>query len=421
MNHEQQAALNSRRNFLKFIGKAGVALPLLQASSLGAGLMLSRQSEAAGVATRRVIFVYVPDGTPGGSSSSFLPSANLTLQKCSAPLEMVKQQCVFFKDLEIVGGGGHGNTQRVLGAFAPGVKGTIDFALDAVVGATSPIASLRLGVRTGNKDPISARGYTGATDYLDNPQAAFEKLFGGSVDSSPIGAKREKRILDINQAALSSIKTKLGAYELQRLEQHEAAIAKLKTDIDGAASGAVPAGCTKPTWNPGTRSTASMDSNFTDLFALQTENIVLAMKCNITRIATVQIGTHQSDFGVTGLSGDYHGAVHGGNLNAYADYRAYFSERMAYLIKRLAETDDPSGGKLLDNTLILQVTDMGDGGAHSGSDAPMMMAGGGTAVKRGQVISVANHHMLLDTVSQYMGVYDVIPKYATAPAAGILV
>jgi Protein of unknown function (DUF1552) len=422
MNYEEKFALEQRRNFLKFLGKTGVALPWLQSSILGAGALLGQQALAQGSVLRKVIMIYVPDGTPGGASHSFTPSAGMTLKTCSTPFETVKNQCIFFNNLEIDGGGGHGNTQRVLGAFAPGVKGTLDLALEGSVGSTSPIASLRLGIRTRGADPISARAYAGSTDFQDNPKAAFDKLFGGTVDASPIGAKREKKIHDVNQAALAKIRTKLGTYEKERLDQHEAAIIKLKNDIDKSTGSTAPSGCTNPTFNPGGLSTELVDSAFTDLFALQTENIILAMKCNITRIATIQIGTHQSDFAVTGLSGDYHTAVHSGQEAPYAGFRRYFSERVAHLIKRLQETDDPAGGKMIDSTLVLQVTDMGDGNAHGGTDAPFMMAGGGSAVNRGRVVTVTNHHKVLDAVAQYMGVFDQIPRYdASGVASGILV
>ncbi|AJQ96021.1 DUF1552 domain-containing protein [Gynuella sunshinyii] len=429
MSHEKQAALMQRRNFLKFIGKAGLSLPLLQASSLGAGMLLSRQALAADTAQRRVIFIYVPDGTPLGASYSFLPSSNLTLKACSQPLEAVKDECVFFrsrsdasKGIEIIGGGGHGNSQRVLGAFADGVSGTVDLALEETVGATSPVASLRLGVRTRNLDPVSARWYSGVTDYQDNPQTAFEKLFGGAVDTSPIGARRDKKRLEINQAALAKIKTKLGTYELQRLEQHQAAIEKLKTDIDSTSSSSTPMGCSDPTFNPGGLSADLVDSEFTNLFALQTENAILALKCDITRVVTIQLGTHQSDFGVTGLDADYHTSVHSGNLDFYAEYRTYFSERIAHLIQRLKTEDDPNGGKMIDSTLVVQVTDMGDGGSHTGVDAAFMFAGGGTAVNRGTMVAADNHHQLLDTAVDYMGVHGVISPYSsTGPVNGVLV
>lgn len=430
MSYQKQAALLQRRNFLKFIGKAGLSLPLLQATSLGAGLMLSRQAEADGNSLRKVIFIYVPDGTPGGASSSFLPSEDgqMTLKTCSQPLESVKHECVFFKGLEIVGGGGHGLTQRVLGAFANGVSGSIDLALEETVGAITPVASLRLSVRnrsstesTETKDPISARVWSGS-NFQDNPQAAFEMLFSNALDSSDIGTRRNNKKLNVNDTALAELKTKLGSYELQRLEQHQAAIEKLRNDLATAASSTAPLGCGNPQFNPASLSVEEVDSNFTNLFNLQVENALLALKCNITRVASIQLGTHQADFSVTGESESYHTSIHSGNLDFYARYRAYFSERLAHLIQRLKEMDDPAGGKMIDSTLVVQVTDMGDGGAHTGTDAPFMFAGGGSAVNRGSIISVTNHHRLLDTVAQYMGVYGTIGAYdANGPASGILV
>lgn len=405
-HYEDQMAFNQRRNFLKFMGKAGVSLPVLQASALGAGMMLTRQAEAAGNALRKVIFVYIPDGTPKGASHSFTPDAALTLKACSKPFESVKNECVFLDGMTIDGGGGHGNSQRVLGAFASGVRGSIDLALGDTIGATSPVASLRMGVRTRGVEPISARGFAIATDTQDNPEAVFDRLFGGAVDTNPIGIKREKKILEMNESALNKLKNKLGTYELRRLEQHQDAISKLKGDIERAANAEVVPGCDNPTFNPDNLKTEQLDQYFGSLFDLQVENIVLALKCNITRVGVIQMGTHQAEFNVDrtfDVVGDYHGSVHSGNEKFYTDYRAYFSELVARLIKRLQETDDASGGKLIDNTLVVQITDMGDGDAHTDTNAPFMLAGGGSAINRGSLVAGANHHRLLDTAVRFMG------------------
>ncbi|SMF45414.1 Protein of unknown function [Alteromonadaceae bacterium Bs31] len=410
MKNSKEIANSKRREFLKFIGKAGLSLPVLQASSLSAGLLLGRQAMAADVAMRRVIFLFVPGGTPLAAAHSWTPSDALQLNTCTAPLETVKQQCVFLKEVEIIGGGGHGNSQRVLGAFADGVDGTVDLALGEAVGATSPFSSLRLGVRSREESAVSARGFSRVTDLMDNPFTAFEKLFGGGIDSSPIGAKRDTKVQEINLEALKAIKSKLGAYELARLEQHEAAINKLKADIENAAANSVPAGCTDPAFNPLGLSTEQVDSQFTDLFNLQTENAILALKCNLTRVVTMQLGNNGSEFGVTGLDGSFHGAIHSGVLEKYEAFRIYFSELAAHLITRLAETDDPAGGKMIDSTLVVHISDMADGNAHTGSDAPYFLAGGGTAVDRGKVVSGQNHHRILDTAAEYMGAGSM-PSY----------
>ena len=428
MSYAKSYANLQRRRFLKFIGQAGVALPVLQATGLGAGLMLSRQALAADVSQRRVIFIYVPDGTPKGASETFLPTADLGLKLCSAPLEAVKDECIFFhkpgdtsKGIDIVGGGGHGLTQRVLGAFANGVSGTLDLALEETAGATSPIASLRLGVRTRNLDPISARSYAGVTDYMDNPATAFQRLFGGSTDYSSIGSRREKQRHAMNEAALTALKSRLGSYELHKLEQHQEAINKLKQAVDNSSGDSAPAGCSNPLYNPTNVSDKQIDSEFTNLFNLQVENALMALKCNLTRIVTMQLGTHQADFGVTGLTGDYHSSVHSGNFDYYVEYRTYFSERVAHLIQRLKDEDDPAGGKLIDSTLLVQITDMGNGDSHTGDDAAFLFAGGGSVTNKGRLLPASNHHRLLDTVAQYMGVSGSIAGYDSAgPVSGVL-
>lgn len=453
MTYEDQFALQQRRNFLKFIGKAGVALPILQASSVGAGLMLARQAEAAGVAPRKIIFLHIPEGTPYKATETFTPSADLTLKRCSKPLETVKNECVFFGNMNVEGGGGHGGMHRVLGGytktgFAAGSNTTIDVALGNTVGAVSPISSLLLGVRTGGLDPISAKGGVQNYGFQDNPKAAFDRLFGGAVDASPIGNKRDKKIQDVNLLALEKLKTKLGTYEITRLEEHEAAMNKLKTDIDGAASSGAIAGCTAPTFNSQGLSTGLTNADFHGIFNLQAENLLLAMRCNLTRVGVLQLGDTQASFSVPGNASenenipDLHGSVHNGAFGHYlpgvfdkdgkpvpdggyhfANYRIALTEKVTYLINKLKTTDDGLGGKMIDSTLIVHVTDMSDGMNHEGDDAPFFLAGGGSAIKRGQVIATAgaSHYRLLDTAAQYMGVYGTVKGYDNlGPLSGIL-
>ncbi len=96
---------------------------------------------------------------------------------------------------------------------------------------------------------------------------------------------------------------------------------------------------------------------------------------------------------------------------------------MTYLVNKLKAADDGLGGKMIDSTLIVHVTDMSDGMNHEGDDAPFMLAGGGSAIRRGKVIETAgaSHYRLLDTMAQYMGVHGVIGAYDNdGPLGGIL-
>jgi hypothetical protein len=154
------------------------------------------------------------------------------------------------------------------------------------------------------------------------------------------------------------------------------------------------------------------------------------MRCNITRVGVLQMGDTQAAFNIPGVANvpsnvsDLHGTVHSGTVSYFEEYRSALSQKMTFLINKLKTTDDGFGGKMIDTTLVIHITDMSNGMNHEGNDAPFFLAGGGTAVQRGKVIAMGNatHHRLLDTAAQYMGVYGSIKPYDKAgPISGILI
>jgi hypothetical protein len=83
------------------------------------------------------------------------------------------------------------------------------------------------------------------------------------------------------------------------------------------------------------------------------------------------------------------------------------------------------GNTLLDNTILLHVSDMGDARGHTGENAPFMLAGGGSGTLttgRSLNLNGADYKSLLDTVAQAAGV-DVsasgYPGYGSGPISGI--
>ncbi len=409
---------NARRQFLNTISKAGLSLPTLRASALGAGMLVGRDAMAA-TGVQRVVFIYVPGGAPG--ASNWLPSSNLTLKKCSAPLESVKSECVFFSGTSVIQdgspNGGHGLTQRVLGGFEAPL--TIDFALEESIGAVSPTASIRMGVATGSLNSISSKNRQEVADYVDNPTTVFEKLFGGGQDLGDVGTNRRKSILDINRDALKKIKSRLGGLERQRLDEHSAAIERIESDLDAAAAASVPEACKNPDWNTDGFSGPITDVAFNTIFDLHLDSLVLALKCNVTKVGVIQLGTHQSEFTVPGMDGTLHGVIHGGQ-GGFDTYCAKLHENVATLISRLKEEKDFDGTPLLDSTLVVKVTDMGNGSGHTADNAPFLIAGGGSSIQRGRVQSCDEHPKILDSVCQALGVYGTVPSYSSSPATGVL-
>jgi hypothetical protein len=85
----------------------------------------------------------------------------------------------------------------------------------------------------------------------------------------------------------------------------------------------------------------------------------------------------------------------------------YLSGCVAFLIQRLAAVSDPvNGGKMIDHTLVVQVSDMGDGADHTAGNAPNMIAGGSgfATFKRGTAGTAENNETMLAAVPVLLGI-----------------
>ena len=117
---------------------------------------------------------------------------------------------------------------------------------------------------------------------------------------------------------------------------------------------------------------------------MQAQIISLAFQCNLTASASLGLGNHQGEFSFPYLNftGIYHQSIHGGQGGAsgyphFNETRNHLSSLSANLISTLKNDG------LLDSTIVCEITDMGDGDAHGNSDIPLIMAGGGGAIRRG--------------------------------------
>ena len=446
MNDFKKMADEQRRDFLKFVAKAGISIPALQASTLAMGIMSSRFAEAqtASGKVQRVVFVYIPGGTPflpGATPndppiSTFTPTGSagaLTMNSCSQPFDAVKQNCIFFKDTMIVSGeseaGGHGLTFRVLGAFN-GNGTTVDNVLaQSAIGSTSRFSSLRLGVIANKADgeildcSISSTNTWTQSAYSSNPRTVFNTLFTGGTSGGGSTATtaqlQQTKIYDLNLAALQKIRNQLSATERLRADENIAAIEKLKTDLNSSTD-PISSGCSAPSWNNyGTTDADPMEGkHFSQLFDQQARNAALALACNLTKVVSIQMGTDGSNFSGTGFANTLHDAIHGGVVANFIRHRTYLSERVRSLIDILKSTTDEAGRPLFESTLIVQLSDMGNGSEHSGKDAPLMLASGNAKFNGGRVITANHHTQLLDTAAQSIGLTGYTP-YSRGAVSGV--
>lgn len=397
-----------RRGFLTTLSKAGIGLGLARAAPLVGGLMATRHAHAQS-AVKRAIFVYTPDGAPNGM---WLPE-NGVMKAASLAYDGLQSVC-HFRETDIVSSG-HGLARKCLGELRwsrDWTSDTLDQQVASVLGANAPYTSYTFGVQTDAQNYVGRRG--GSSVPAENsPAAAYEQLFGGAPPVQDTGAflARKQSVLDVNRTALASLRGRLGAFERETLEKHATAIQEVEARLVASVSTEPAEGCESPAWNANGYPTQGPVDGDVGVFAhqaeLQSDVIVAAMACGLLNVATLQLGWHQAVWygHDTAFRGDHHGSCHAGTAQENAEMTNYLSRCVAYLIRKLVETDDPAvpGTKLIDNTVLVQVTDMGDGRDHSGGDGPNLIATRMPTFRTGVSSRGGNNLQVLEAVVEGLG------------------
>jgi hypothetical protein len=426
MNNKSQIEMISRRGFLKKLGGVGLTGAMFKLSLLGSNLLWTRSVFAA-EAPKRVVFFYTGGGAipdqwmPSGSETDF------TLPAMSAPLDSVKQHCVFLNGVNM-NNAGHGLTSKALAGDA---TNSLDIYMAQTLGQATPFSQLQLGAISNGYGSMSRNNWSEPT-FEDNPLNAFQRLFGGGTAAAETGddlaVQQARSVLDCNLEILNQMRSELGSFEKARLDGHSEAIQRIEARLSNTTQPGTGGDCSSPTFNSENFSGATdNDVNFDAIADLQIDLITLALKCDLTRVVSFMLGNHQCDYIVpeAGIDTNYHQSIHGRPAEDYIQYRTYFTTKLQYLIQSLADTEDMDGNTLLDNTILLHVCDMGDARGHTGENAPFMLAGGGGGtLTTGRSLSLngVDYKSLLDTVAQAAGV-DVnasdYPGYGDGPISGI--
>jgi hypothetical protein len=159
-----------------------------------------------------------------------------------------------------------------------------------------------------------------------------------------------------------------------------------------------------------------------------------ALACDQTRIVTMQWSYSESEhlFQFLSLSGNHHGISHdfassGTNFEAYNKIQTWYAERVAAFLTKLDSY--PEGeGTLLDNTLVLWGTEIGESTQHDLQLMPYVLAGrAGGKIRTGRYLDYSNarkdSNQLLVSMAHAMGADDLTAfgdaSGGTGPLAGL--
>ena len=300
---------------------------------------------------------------------------------------------------------------------------SLDQHVAASIGRSTKVRSLAMSGTGGMV--ISWRGAQDALPTNGNPIDVFRQLFGDpNADPQKLMQQlvRRQSILDQIKPDLTALSQKVSQADRHRVESHLDSIRDLEARIGIMGRCAPPADPRFRTGFPGL-------SMMQDWMQIMIDLTVLAMQCDLTRVAT--LFTHRSGGGccyypwLSGLSdnpnnnpmvysaNEHHELSHlPANVSApekLNTLKRWHLTQLAYLIKKLRDTPD-GAGSLLDTTLVLQGSDHGEGHTHSWTDIPFILAGSaGGAFRTGRYLDLRSggglsHNRLLLAIMNALGI-----------------
>ncbi len=397
-----------RRDFLSMVARASISTAAIRSSALVGGLLANRFALAQGE-VKRLVILHNPNGSPTGH---WLPNGN-KLAGATAAYEGLQNVCNF-RETTVVRSG-HGNARKALSSLRGNrdwTGDTLDQQVASIIGTTTPYEMYALGANTEIGGVIGKKNGR-LVACQDSPSEAYKQLFGGAAPAASGGGNgnllaRKQSVFDANREALNSLKNKIGQYEREMLDSHLEALEKLEKrtiDLLGMDTGSQSSeACESPAWN------ANHDVN-TKQFGLQVQlqgdNLVNALACGLTNVMTLQMSTSKGEWTAhnTRYRGTYHRSCHAAPMKDYVELTNYISSLNAYVIRQLMQRDDPAvpGTKLIDNTVVLQTSDMGSGRTHNGNNGPSMLCTKMSGFKQGTVSSGGDNRQMLEAVAEGMG------------------
>ena len=405
----------SRRKMLRGAGGAVLALPYLE-------LMAGRARAQTAAAPKRLVIYFNGEGNlidqwkPAVASGSALPAA---LPPSLAAISSYKSKLNLLYPIDNVvaptmPGNDHNRAGRSLltcniftgGETSAAAGPSIDQYIKQKLGLTS------LELRVGDPNDVgeyqmlfSAAGQavTGESD----PQKIFNRLFstlpavGATTPTTPVPvaltpaqrlAQKRKDVLSLVSQDFTALRSQAGVDDRARLDAHAQRVQDLQAEV-AAAMTPIPtvptrsmASCSKPVL------AAAVDHPSRN--KAQMQNAAMAMACNLAQVVTIQDTRYDvQPFEWLGLSfpNGWHGSVHDRSpLPMLQQGFAWYATAFKNLLDAMDAVDEGNGNTLLDNSLVVWITEFGDAAVHNTHGIPVVLAGKlGGALKTDRYIEFA--------------------------------
>ncbi|MDG3006139.1 DUF1552 domain-containing protein [Paludisphaera mucosa] len=421
-----------RRTFLRGVGTA-LALPLLDAMVPSMTALAATPADPSRL--RRLGFVYMPMGCdlprwtpPGGDVLD-------VLSPILSPLEPVKKYVTAISNLELRNAypGTHATSNA---SFLSAARAKLTESTDYYLGTTvDQIAAKQLGRETQLPSLEIAMDLLSTVGQCDNgyacvyqnnlswsspttplpaeahPRIVFERLFGegGNAVERRAALKKRASLLDSVAEEMARLKNQLGPADREKVAQYLDAVREVERRIQKAEADS------REDALPDLDRPVGVPASYADHARLMFDLQILAMQGDVTRVVTFQLARETSNrtYPEIGVFDSHHPLTHHGNdpakIAKMARINQFHVSLFAEFVAKMQATRE-GDGSLLDHSLYLYGSGMGNPNLHDHKDLPILVAGGAAGRMKGgrhirfkEPTPLANLHLtLLDKVGVHL-------------------
>jgi hypothetical protein len=400
----------SRRTVLRGAG-ATLALPFLEAMVPAATAL----AQTAAAPTQRFVGLFVPHGAaPGYWVPDKEGALTGELPFMWKPLEPFRNQTVVLSGLHArsaepppgVTGADHWVAAAFMCAEKPKKTAgadvfngtTIDQIIAQKIGTQTLIPSMQMavedpGANSSNCGEGYSCTYTNTISWASpttplpmelNPQVVFERMFGDGTSAEQRAArrKRDQSILDSLNGSIKKLRGEISASDRERLDSYAQNVDEIERRLKIAmkASTVAPEDFDVPVGVP---------RSFDEHIKLQFDLLALAFEADITRVGSLLFArdlTNRTYPESESPTSSFHGVSHHGEdprrIADLSKINQYHIKMVAHLAERLSKVKE-GDATLLDRSMILFGSNMGNSNQHVHYDVPHVIVGGANGKMKG--------------------------------------
>jgi hypothetical protein len=405
-----------RRTVLRGLG-ATVALPFLDAM-VPARTLWSRTASAASLDRTRLVCIEMVHGSAGASewgATQHLWSPAETghafdlTPSALAPLEPFRKSLTIVSDTDVrpaeavlpmeIGGDHFRSSAVFLTQTHPKQTESSDVragtSLDQIYatryGQDTPIPSMQLCIENVDQAGGCAYGYSCVyTDMISwaspteplpmirDPRMAFDQLFGAGGSTAERASRRRatSSVLDYITTQVADLNRRLDASDRQRMDRYLGDVREIERRIEKIEARNVSGEARELPGAP-----AGVPDSFDEHVKLMFDLQALAFQADITRVFSFKMGRDASSrvYPESGVTRGFHPSSHHGgkpaSITEFGQINRYHASLLPYFLEKLQSVQD-GDASLLDRSLIVYGSPMGDGNVHNHKRCPLVLLGG---------------------------------------------